>query len=516
MKRAITSLLFLIGLSFVVTTYAEVVTYYNTFNVGKKEGQYRVDDGSAVYGTSLAPFYSNLRYYESGDSNLRFNLGEGYIKMANGSGKFGTLQMDASNFLSSATNYDLTLGDLVYECYNACSWNGAGAGGAHNGISINNNQMRFIYHPGYTNGAFRIEGDFGSCTNQNIGFTPGHNNDTDFTMMKLTIHRDDDAGNYIFTTEFGQATRTSDGWDTTGYTYSYVHTCPIATIDAAGGIKSIGPYGNHNNDACVTNLRLDAPFPDAAVAEANTYTAAQQYVISNDQPTHWYKFDDSSTNVIKDYGSSPVDVTARNIDMSAISDLRQVADVSGNYSQVDLTGTNNISGDWTAEFYINPSNITNRQALTSGSNGSLRWIMNSGKPGFTKWGAYDAEFKGPDGVSAFSYDLSQILDEWIHVAYVRQDSDLFFYIDGELVGKNASNQPAIDLPLDRTIGSNGTGELFSGMIDDIAFYSYALTAEQIMAHAFPTLPDAAVPEPSTWALLVLGVVVLFLRKRVRS
>ena len=189
--------------------------------------------------------------------------------------------------------------------------------------------MRFIYHPGYTNGAFRIEGDFGSCTNQNIGFTPGHNNDTDFTMMKLTIHRDDDAGNYIFTTQFGQATRTSEGWDTTGYTYSYVHTCPITTIDAAGGIKSIGPYGYHNNDACVTNLRLDAPFPEEAVAAAKSYTAAQQYVISGDQPTHWYKFDDQSTNVIKDYGSSPVDGTARNIDMSAISELRMVADVSG-------------------------------------------------------------------------------------------------------------------------------------------------------------------------------------------
>jgi hypothetical protein len=31
-----------------------------------------------------------------------------------------------------------------------------------------------------------------------------------------------------------------------------------------------------------------------------------------------------------------------------------------------------------------------------------------------------------------------------------------------------------------------------------------------------TLDPNAVPEPSTWALLVLGVIALFLRKRVRS
>ena len=521
MKRSIASLLFLIGLSFAVTTYAEVVTYFNDFSVGKIEsGTYRVDDGSADYGTNLAPYYSNLRYYENGGSNLRFTLGDGLIILANAGGNFGTLQMDASNFLSSATNFDLTAGDLVYECFYTCTWH-TGAGNYHHGISINNNQMTFIYHPGYQNGngsikgAFRIHGDFGEVTtNQNIGFVPKVDNVNDFTMMKLTIHRDDDAGNYIFTTEFGQATRTDNGWETTGYTYQYNHTCSIETIDAAGGIKSIGPYGYNSNNAEITNLRLVAPFSDEAVAAANNYTAAQQYVISNDQPTHWYKFDDPSTNVIKDYGSSPVDGTARNIDMSAISELRMVADVSGNYSKVDLTGAENISGDWTAEFYINPHNITSRQALVSGDNGSLRWIMNSGKPGYTLWGRYDAEFKDPDGVSDFSYDLSQILDDWIHVAYVREGNDMFFFLNGELVGADYGR--AIDLPLSRTIGSNNDGEAFSGMIDDIAFYSYALTAEQLKAHAFPSLPvpSEGVPEPSTWALMLLGAAgLLYWRKR---
>ena len=33
---------------------------------------------------------------------------------------------------------------------------------------------------------------------------------------------------------------------------------------------------------------------------------------------------------------------------------------------------------------------------------------------------------------------------------------------------------------------------------------------------YATIDPNAVPEPSTWALLVLGVIALFLRKRVRS
>ena len=483
MKRTISGLLFLIGLSFAVTASADVVEYFNDFSVGKVKTGTQAKWSQT---TDLRPWYSNLRYYKTGgNDNLRFDE-KNYIKQASGTGS-GTIQMDASRFLSTATAYDLTAGDLVYECWYACDWNGVGTGSFHHGISINNNQMLFIYHPGYQNGdgsikgAFRVEGKTG---NQNIGFVPPIGNANDSTMMKLTIHRDEDAGNYVFTTQFGLA---NSGDHPGEYTYSHTYTCPLSTFDAAGGIKSIGPYNYKENNAVLRNLRLEAPFSADAFAKAQDHSIAMETVISTAQPVHWYKFDDASTNIIADYGSSPVEGAgaSRNVDMSAISELRQVADFSGNYSKVDLTGTSNITGDWTAEFYINPHNISGRQSLVSGDNGSLRWIMNSGKPGFTKWGAYDAEFKGPDGVSAFSYDLSQIVDEWIHVAYVRQGNDLFFYINGELVGKNASSQPAIDLPISRTIGSNGDGEAFAGIVDDIAFYSSAMTADQIWTHAIP-------------------------------
>ena len=504
MKRFTSSLLFLVAVAFAITSYADVITYFNDFSVPKRgnHSQYRVDNAG-----NLSPFYSNFRYIKTGNCNIRFDE-KNYIKLANGTG-YGSMQMDASKLCSTATAFDLTAGDLVYECWYSCDWNGTGTGNFHQGIVINGyDNVRFLYHPGFENdsmkGAFRIEGDFGGIVNQSIGFVPPIGSDSKFTMMKLTIHRDEAAGNYVFKTEFGLA----NSGDRPGeYTYSHTFTSPIATVDAAGGIKSIGPFGNKENNANITNLRLEAPFSHEAFAEANNYEAARNYTIAGDKPVHWYKFNDPSTNTIKDYGSNPVNGTARNVDMSAISNLHHVGDFSGDFSKVDLTGTQNISGDWTAEFYLNPTNVTGRQALTSGSNGSLRWIMNSGVPGFTQWGVYDQVFKGPDGVSNFSYDMTDLLNDWIHVAFVRDDNSMLFYIDGELAGRYDGR--TLDLPISNEIGSNGNGEAFAGIIDQIAFYNYAFTPEQVWAHANPS-----VPEPSTWALMILGAAgLLYWRKR---
>ncbi|MBR6435149.1 MAG: hypothetical protein IKS45_01450, partial [Thermoguttaceae bacterium] len=277
MKRTIASLLFLIGVSFAVTASADVVTYFNDFSVGK------VAPGSQAkwsQTTDLRPWYSNLRYYKTGgDDNVRFDLGTGYIKEASGTGS-STMQMDASRFLSTATAYDLTAGDLVYECWYACDWNGVNPGSFHHGISINNNQMLFIYHPGYNNGAFRIEN---KISNQNIGFTPPIGNANDSTMMKLTIHRDEAAGNYVYTTQYGLA---NSGDHLGEYTYTHTYTCPLATFDDVGGIKSIGPYNYKQNNAVLRNLTLVAPFSDAEFAKAQDHATAMETVISAAQPVH--------------------------------------------------------------------------------------------------------------------------------------------------------------------------------------------------------------------------------------
>ena len=482
-------------LLFAIPSFAEVVEFFTDFTAGcKPASSYRENNSKA----SLAPYFSNFSYVDGGDSNLRYDANQnGFITLAAGTGQRASFQLTASSFLSSATCYDLTAGDLVYEAYYACDWNGGGAGGTHHGISINNNTMRLIFHPGYNNGAFRIEGNYGTCGNQNIGFTPSTSGIGNYTKMKLTIHRDEDANNYVFKIELGQSS--SDG-----YTYSYTHTCPISTIDADGGIKSLGPFAYNNVNNCVTNLSLKAPFSDYAVGRAEQIAEIREGFVTRDEPVHWYKFDDSSTTTVKDYGSSPKDGTATNVNMTTISELNQVAEFSGSGSKVSVLDSEPINGPWTAEFFLNSAQMSSWQSLVQSGSYSLRWSQygHLGTPGFTVSGVKDYFFTNPEG-GAFDYDIP--LNEWIHVAYVNDGDSMLLYIDGELVGKNTER--LIPLPF-TTIGANDSNGYFQGMIDYVALYDYALTPTQIWEHAYKT------PEPATWALLILGAAgMLYFRKR---
>ena len=484
------ALAMLLAFCFAASASAEVVSFFNDFTAGHKSAtSFREDNTKA----SLAPYFYNFAYFDGGGSNLRYGTGDdGYIELAAASGQAASFQITANSILSTASCFDLTAGDLVYEAYYACDWTGTGAGGYHHGTNINNNRMRLLYHPGYTNGAFRIEGQYGTCSNQNIGFTPPVAGDK-YTMMKLTVHRDEDAGNYVFKTEFGLAEQGT-------YTYSYTHRCPIATIDADGGIKSIGPYAYHNANNRVTNIRLEAPFGGEALEIAQHINEKRDYFIESDKPVHWYKFDGPETQIVKDYGSNPKDGTAENVNMSSIHDLKPIGEFSGSASKVTISNAETIVGPWTAEFLLNSARITSWLSLLTGGNYSLRLGQYSGLvPGYTHFGVKDYNFLALDG-SAYDTPISQ--NEWHHVTYVNDGENMLFYLDGSLVG--TSNEELIPL----TFNNIGSGGEFAGAIDYVALYDYALSADQIWLHANP------VPEPATWAMLLFGAAgLLCLRKR---
>lgn len=492
-------------LMFAVPSYAEIVEFFTDFTAGSKPAtSYQQKDQKE----SLAPYFPNFAFYESsGDSNLRYGADEdGFITLAAGSGQRASFQITASSLLSSATCFDLTAGDLVYEAYYSCGWSGVAASSNQHGIAINNNTMKLIFHPGYSNGttidgAFRIEGSFGSCNNQNMGFIPARGAGQ-YTKIKLTIHRDEANNNYVFTTQFAPAEAEYSDYAA----YAYTHTCPISTIDNAGGIKSIGPFAYQNNNNCVTNLRLQAPFADGSIggANASTISEARDGIITSDKPVHWYKFDDPTTTTITDYGSSPIDGTATNVNMSTISELNQVASFSGSGSKVTVLDSAPINGPWTAEFFLNSAQMDSWQSLAQSGSYSLRWSQygHLGTPGFTVSGVKDYIFTNPEG-GDFDYEIP--INEWLHVTYVNDGESMLLYIDGELVGKNTER--LIPLPY-TTIGANGNSGYFQGMIDYVALYNRVLSADEIYDHAHP------IPEPATWALLILGAAgMLYWRKK---
>ena len=117
---------------------------------------------------------------------------------------------------------------------------------------------------------------------------------------------------------------------------------------------------------------------------------------------------------------------------------------------------------------------------------------------------------------------------WVHLAAVLEEdgagnTSVTFYRDGEQLGSTvtqiANFAQVNNQPLLIGVRNDGFGP-FEGMIDDVAIWSEALSASQIAGLADGTLTPlnaTAIPEPSSLALLGLGVVGLwFAGKRGRN
>ena len=110
-----------------------------------------------------------------------------------------------------------------------------------------------------------------------------------------------------------------------------------------------------------------------------------------------------------------------------------------------------------------------------------------------------------------------VLDQWTHVVGTYNGSnEMALYLDGVQVAFEADITvgPGAEAVGDLFIGTLGTccagGADYAGYLDEVAVYNgTALSATQVAAHY------AAVPEPSTIVLLVLGPVMLWVLRRSR-
>ncbi|HUU84390.1 MAG TPA: LamG-like jellyroll fold domain-containing protein [Phycisphaerae bacterium] len=98
------------------------------------------------------------------------------------------------------------------------------------------------------------------------------------------------------------------------------------------------------------------------------------------------------------------------------------------------------------------------------------------------------------------------LDQWYHVAFVRDGSDVLVYLNGELEIATTSTAPvpgAFDQGTWVFGGrSNHQGLKFPGNIDEIAIYDGALSQSDVRGHFLAAL----VPEPSSIVLSLLALV----------
>ena len=116
------------------------------------------------------------------------------------------------------------------------------------------------------------------------------------------------------------------------------------------------------------------------------------------------------------------------------------------------------------------------------------------------------------------------LDQWYRVAFTFGSGGMSLYLDGLLVdsddytgGLGSTSGGAGNFePL--VLGANSwwsgnqmarpLGDFYSGLLDEVAIFDYALTPDEVQA-----LHDPGVPDPSTFALLALGTLCFTQRDR---
>ena len=96
-------------------------------------------------------------------------------------------------------------------------------------------------------------------------------------------------------------------------------------------------------------------------------------------------------------------------------------------------------------------------------------------------------------------------DEWHHVVGVFENGQSTIYVDGvrgTTADTSAGGTALQDAGATLLIGSTRDGSAFNwnGLIDEVAFYDYALTEQQIADHV-----AAAIPEPGTGLLALFGL-----------
>jgi hypothetical protein len=228
-------------------------------------------------------------------------------------------------------------------------------------------------------------------------------------------------------------------------------------------------------------------------------------VISDANPLHWYKFDETSMDCI-DSGSGGLNGTYDGVSLGQ-DGLFEPGTAVGfertGANRANFTGATDLPGPWTAEYIVKttkPPAGNDSQALNDSDTTSIRlagWTA-IGEAGFTLYGVADYRFTPEAGLTLNDLIIQQ--DVWMHLAFRNDGSGTQLFFNGELVG---TSPDMIDLPRLR-IGGRGAGpaDHLMGVLDEAVVFDRALSDDEILAHATPTFPvKATKPDPEDGAIL---------------
>jgi len=232
--------------------------------------------------------------------------------------------------------------------------------------------------------------------------------------------------------------------------------------------------------------------------------AGWEAAISDANPLHWYKFDETGTDCL-DSGSGGLNGTYDSVSLG--QEGRFAPGTAAAFERIganraNFTGATDLPGPWTVEYIVKTTKVpaaNDSQALHDSDTTSIRlagWTA-LGEAGFTLYGVADYRFTPEAGLTL--NDLVIQPDIWMHLAFRNDGSGTQLFFDGVLVGTSTD---MIDLPRLR-IGGRGAGpaDHLQGVLDEAVVFDRALADAEIFAHATTTFPMKATnPIPEDGAL----------------
>jgi hypothetical protein len=262
-------------------------------------------------------------------------------------------------------------------------------------------------------------------------------------------------------------------------------TLSPSTTNQSGtyGVTVSNPYGSTNSPT------FDLTF----VAPTDHYAT----MIMGDNPMAYWRLDETNGTTAFDSAGGHDGTYSGSLTLGASGALPGDSDTavhfSGGHVLVPYTPVLNPGSAFTVEFWAN----TDVDALQAGATYVPMGSQFRNGGGRDGWAFYDnndgngweLQMGDPSGVAYYAYGSAEALGNyWYYVAAIWDgNSTLSLYAENQLVGQNTQVQnggvyvPNPSQPL--IIGNrNDFNFPFAGLMDEVAFYNYALSADQISNH----------------------------------
>jgi hypothetical protein len=283
----------------------------------------------------------------------------------------------------------------------------------------------------------------------------------------------------------------SNGVLVAGATSSSLTLSHVSAGAAAYTVFVTNPLGATNNTSTPINLTV--------IASPDSYSTA----VMKDNPSAYWRLDESSGTNLTDYAGELDGSYSGTFTLGApgITSDSAVSFGGGN-GAVPYSSVLNSSGPFTVEFWANPTAAATyvpiSSQLRSGSSrfGFIVYQFNGGS-------GWTVQMGNASGVTVQIIGATPIVaGNWYHAAITYDgNSNLVLYTFGYIDGtsSNAGNGNFIPNPsAPFEIGvRNGGAFPYLGRIDEVVFYNYALSQNQLQSHVGIGLPLKLAITPST-------------------